>query len=57
MIGFGPPGDYIISKNLIHANGDLLEKIYKNNMNGIDSFLKAEAGIEHLLKGDQSHYT
>ena len=49
----GPPGNYIISKTLFQADGGLLEKIYKNNMNGLYSFLKAEAGLEHLLNGDR----
>ena len=51
MIGL--PSDYTISKSIIQADGGLLEKIYKNNMNGLDSFLKEEDGIEYLLKGDR----
>jgi hypothetical protein len=50
----GPPSTWIMAQKFQTANQDsIYGRLYKNNMDGLDSFCTLENGLEYVLKNDK----
>ena len=50
----GPPSDLILSQLIANGNQDsIYGKLYKNNMNGIESFLGIEDALNYLVNSSK----
>ena len=50
----GPPSTWIMSQKFQTANQDsIYGRLYKNNMDGLDSFCTLENGLEYVLQNDK----
>ena len=49
----GPPSSWAISQQFHSSQEDsIYVKLYKNNMNGLNSFFPIENGLEYILSND-----
>ena len=50
----GPPKDYALSQFFRNGQNDsMYGKLYKNNMDGLNSFFTNSKGLEHIVKSEK----